>query len=317
MSTTELPADLADRLAAAGVRIVVATDSAPVAPVRQSEPTFTSGRPEPRKDRSCSRDPQATQKQVDYIKREAAARGVTHTEGGKAIADLTVDTPGLTHRRVQQVLAFVQGHKPLPRTESQVRRNRKDQACEECFQNVPAGFGILTNEGGHWVVRHEGECPSYRTPEQIEVDRLAEKFDPVEPTFHIDSLLWENDEGEKVGASYADPSQEPGEGNLLLSVFPHPTVPGVIVVRDENPYGFQAEYGAQLDGEGYRGKVSEALRTIVSDPIAAMASFGAKTSTCGKCHRPLRDNGNIGPDGLTSVTRGIGPTCAENLGMFD
>lgn len=40
-------------------------------------------------------------------------------------------------------------------TAAPARSNRYDARCADCGSNVPAGTGLLTNEGGRWVTRHD------------------------------------------------------------------------------------------------------------------------------------------------------------------
>lgn len=61
---------------------------------------------------------------------------------------------------------------------------------------------------------------------------------------------------------------------------------------------------------------SVVLDRIATDPHAAGVLYGQKIERCYRCHRSLTDNVNKGPDGLTSLERGIGPDCAEKEGMF-
>lgn len=58
------------------------------------------------------------------------------------------------------------------------------------------------------------------------------------------------------------------------------------------------------------------LTEIAKDPNAAMARYGQEIGRCGKCHRILTDDENVMPDGLTSLQRGVGPDCAEQLGYW-
>jgi hypothetical protein len=66
---------------------------------------------------------------------------------------------------------------------------------------------------------------------------------------------------------------------------------------------------------GYQQKV-EALTEVAKDTQAAMIRYGRELGHCGRCGRTLTDDKHAGPDGLTSLQRGIGPDCAEMLGYF-
>lgn len=55
------------------------------------------------------------------------------------------------------------------------------------------------------------------------------------------------------------------------------------------------------------------LDRIQADPKAAMIAYGKHETVCGRCSSPLtnglKPDDPKGPDGLTSVERGIGPVC--------
>lgn len=295
MSTTinQSLEDLKRRLAGMGVNVNAPLPE-PERPVQQ-EIHFSIGQ-QPAAAANPARpidDRQATQQQVDYIKRLAAERNITMTQGGKEISSLSTQTPGLTHRRVQQVIEFLSAQ-PVVKP----RRNRLPQDCAECERQVPAWEGVLTNEGGRWVVRHDGVCPDETS---MEIARINDSFDEVEGL----------DLSVMLPGMYADPTSdgdlklriERGVGNLAEFTY----------VRDGAVYGYGAEYGAQIPGASYRGGVVDHLRAIAADPIGAMARYGQITSTCGLCGRKLEDRGTKGPDGLSSVERGIGPICYQKL----
>lgn len=78
---------------------------------------------------------------------------------------------------------------------------------------------------------------------------------------------------------------------------------GWVFVKDAAVYGEGRRYGSQKPGQYYKGQITEALRKIAADPMAAAAAYGHLTSTCGRCGRALEDK--------DSVARGIGPDCAK------
>jgi len=68
---------------------------------------------------------------------------------------------------------------------------------------------------------------------------------------------------------------------------------------------------------GERAGAYEHMKAIESDPPKYFAEYGKRTGVCGVCNRVLTNDDKPHPaDGLTSVDRGIGPVCAEALGMF-
>lgn len=58
------------------------------------------------------------------------------------------------------------------------------------------------------------------------------------------------------------------------------------------------------------------LTKIAADPAGASARYGKEIGRCGFCHRTLTDDHRKGPDGLTSIQRGIGPDCASDRGLI-
>jgi uncharacterized protein DUF6011 len=66
--------------------------------------------------------------------------------------------------------------------------------------------------------------------------------------------------------------------------------------------------GSQRPGQKYQGQHEENLRKIANDPLAAAQLYGRLIGECGICGRTLTD-----PD---SIALGIGPICAEKLGMM-
>ena len=80
---------------------------------------------------------------------------------------------------------------------------------------------------------------------------------------------------------------------------------GSIFVDDGAEYGNRQNYGRQLPGKQYEGKIIEQLTAIAADPLAAMKAYGKLTSTCGACGRKLED--------AKSIELGIGPICLEKF----
>lgn len=95
---------------------------------------------------------------------------------------------------------------------------------------------------------------------------------------------------------------------VLINRSDKPEWEGFIFVSDAAAYGQRQKYGMQAAGRMYRGKIEEQLRAILADPKAATVAYGRLTNHCGCCGRPLED--------AESVTRGIGPVCAEKNGWL-
>jgi len=77
---------------------------------------------------------------------------------------------------------------------------------------------------------------------------------------------------------------------------------GWTFVDDGAAYGSRQTYGKQAPDGLYKGKIAEALKAIVENPLEAAIAYGKLTSTCGVCGKILED-----PE---SVAAGIGPVCA-------
>lgn len=77
---------------------------------------------------------------------------------------------------------------------------------------------------------------------------------------------------------------------------------GTIFVNDDAAYGQRTLYGMQKPGEVYKGKVAEALETILANPLEASMAYGKLVGRCGVCGKRLED--------ANSVAAGIGPICA-------
>lgn len=81
---------------------------------------------------------------------------------------------------------------------------------------------------------------------------------------------------------------------------------GWTFVDDGAAYGSRQTYGKQAPEGTYQGKVQDALRAILENPLEAQKAYGKLTGTCGYCGRILED-----PE---SVAAGIGPICAGKYG---
>ncbi len=182
-------------------------------------------------------------------------------------------------------------------------QNRYAKACALCGGTVEAesGFASLVG-GGNWVTTHrDGDCG--QAPASTGLD-LTDLDQYLTPTGH----------GNRT-AYFASPAHQHGpvedtrqrikvvlnEKSQWLSVF------------DANAYagseaGFGTKFGSQRPGSGeYHGQCVDLIESIVANPAGALAAYGHLTGTCSICRRPLED--------AESVARGIGPICAEKVGL--
>jgi hypothetical protein len=81
---------------------------------------------------------------------------------------------------------------------------------------------------------------------------------------------------------------------------------GSIFVDDGAEYGARQNYGRQMPGKQYEGKIVEQLKVIAADPLEAMKAYGHLVGACGVCGRKLEDE--------KSVALGIGPICLSKFG---
>lgn len=163
-----------------------------------------------------------------------------------------------------------------------VKANRYGGRCPQCDGWVEAGEGKLVKVAGKWGAEHI-TCPK--------VEEAPKPQDGID----LSGL---------VAGYYAVPG---GDTRLKLAISHGKNKwNGYTFVKDAAEYGQQERYGMQRPGQSYRGKVEDALRTILADPKAAMAAYGKLVGRCGACGRKLEDE--------ASVAAGIGPICA---GKFD
>lgn len=89
--------------------------------------------------------------------------------------------------------------------------------------------------------------------------------------------------------------------------------PGHLHVTDGRPFGDNTYYGRVTPAGEPAARlethpdVVAALDALVADPEGALVRYGRVTGTCGICGRELTN--------AESIARGIGPICADNLGL--
>ena len=181
--------------------------------------------------------------------------------------------------------------------------NRYSKACALCGQSVEAeaGFAGLV-AGGKWITTHrDGDCG--QAPASTGLDLTD-----------LDQYLTKTGHGNRT-AFFAHPAHQHGpvedtrqrikvvlnEKSQWLSVFDANTYAG-----DEA--GFGTKFGSQRPGSGeYHGDAVDLIESIVANPAGALAAYGHLTGTCSICRRPLED--------AESLARGIGPICADKVGL--
>jgi len=177
------------------------------------------------------------------------------------------------------------GHKSTAAAAPKHKPNKYGGRCPQCDGWVEAEAGKLVKVNGKWGAEHL-TCP----------EAAPVKNETVAPSVQGIDL------SDLVPGYYAVPG---GDTRLKLAIS-HGKAGGKwegwSFVKDGAEYGSGERYGMQRPGQAYRGKVEDALRTIVADPKAAMVAYGKLVGRCGACGAKLEDE--------SSVAAGIGPICA-------
>ena len=181
-------------------------------------------------------------------------------------------------------------------------QNRYSNRCALCGQTVAVESGFASLVGGKWITTHrDGDCD--QAPASTGIDLTA-----------LDQYLTPTGHGNRT-AFFAHPAHQHGpvedtrqrikvvlnEKSQWLSVFDANTYAG-------EEAGFGKKFGSQRPGSGdYHGDILDLIEAIVSNPAGSLAAYGHLTGTCSICRRPLED--------AESVARGIGPVCADKVGL--
>ena len=197
-------------------------------------------------------------------------------------------------------------------------QNRYANRCALCGQTVAVESGFASLVGGAWITTHrDGDCD--QAPASTGIDLTA-----------LDQYLTKTGHGNRT-AYFAHPAHQHGpvedtrqrikvvlnEKSQWLSVFDANTYAG-------EEAGFGKKFGSQRPGSGdYHGdtlttteicanevrpfKVTDLIEAIVANPAGGLSAYGHPTGTCSICRRPLED--------AESVARGIGPICADKVGL--
>ena len=187
-------------------------------------------------------------------------------------------------------------------------QNRYANRCALCGQTVAVESGFASLVGGAWITTHrDGDCD--QAPASTGIDLTA-----------LDQYLTPTGHGNRT-AFFAHPAHQHGpvedtrqrikvvlnEKSQWLSVFDANTYAG-------EEAGFGKKFGSQRPGSGeYHGNAVDLIESIVSNPAGSLAAYGHLTGTCSICRRPLESDGTT--TGWNSVEAGIGPVCAEKVGL--
>jgi hypothetical protein len=235
----------------------------------------------------------ATVKQVSYLTSLIEARDAEHPTVKLAAAACNY---GMGKRAASEWIDALRAIAPKATATSAVRANRYAGKCVTCGTTVAEGVGrIERNAAGKWVTFHlDGQCPSV----------AAEA--PVVPADGLDlSPLAKYGTKQANGSTTVRFGVPGGDTRLKLRV--SFAADGRVWVTDAAHYGERQTYGCQRPGEGYQGKVRDALTAILADPTAAAIRYAELTSTCSSCGRKLELE--------ESVAQGMGSVCAGKFGM--
>ncbi len=191
--------------------------------------------------------------------------------------------------------------------------NRYANRCALCSGGtveVESGFASLVS--GKWVTTHrDGDCDQVPAATGIDLDALR-------------PFLTRTGHGNET-ANFAHPIHADGptddkddtrqrlrvvwnERNQWTTIYN-----GNIYAGDKASAG--EKVGTQRPGSGeYHGGMVELVRAIVSDPAAALRSYGHLTGECAICKKSLTSDGT-NTNGWNSVAEGIGETCAKKVGL--
>lgn len=142
----------------------------------------------------------ATEKQVEFLSRLMTERGVIVDDSIRA------EIVKMTKRQASDAIdAFMK----TPKVETQtttttttVRRNKFEGRCATCRQTVAENAGILTQENGKWIVRHDGDCPVVETQTTTTVDvDVPDGYYAIESTGRNDLAFYRVTHSDRYGIS--------------------------------------------------------------------------------------------------------------------
>lgn len=220
-------------------------------------------------------------------------------------------------------------------------------ASAEAVRSCYAGTSVWHSTGptspdGHWAVRCPGaSCPVVQQQAQRCCDGTGWTGDPKAPC--AEHYQPQNFSGFVTPVAEPAPEPEPAKPAFArVSVEEMQTWRKIPVGRGDTAYyallaadsGEVSFFRVRRPSEGkYAGKTyvdqqsgdnflrmdfrpsAAVLSAIAKNPLAAAVLYGKKIKRCAMCHRSLTDDKNKGKDGLTSLERGIGPDCAEKMGL--
>jgi hypothetical protein len=231
------------------------------------------------------------------------------------IADLDMASASTVIERLHSLTGPVDLPEGYVGPESErVITNRYSKSCVSCGQSVAEGAGFASLVGGKWITTHrDGDCG--QAPPKSGVDLTV-----------VDQFLTATGHGNRTAffchPAHADGSDDAYTRQRVKVVLSEKS--GWMSVFDANTYagssaGFGSKFGTQRPGSGdfnvdpaSQGQLP-LITAIAADPGAAARAYGHLTGTCAICRRDLESDGST--TGWDSVSHGIGPVCAEKVGL--
>lgn len=188
---------------------------------------------------------------------------------------------------------------PAPRNTG-ARVNKYGSRCADCGNWVEAEQGLLTEESGRWVVRHDGACPQKDLPEPNQI------VDTPEPPLPVGryTIVFADGTYKTLRVTVQDAFDNFMPGRTILSY-----LAGSDNDRDYTSYAHLDEHGAPRIWKKHQGTRSllEATKVLLGDPQAAAQAYAEHSHNCSRCGRTLTVP--------ASLHAGLGPECARKAGF--
>lgn len=180
-----------------------------------------------------------------------------------------------------------------------VRTNKYAADCESCFGRVEAEQGILTLEGGQWVVRHKpGRCGVTEPEVQPEPQRpVTIKVPDGRYTIQFEDGTYKT---LRVAAQADDADFMPGR--QIVSY-----LSGSNNDADYTSFAHFLENGSLVVWKRHQDNRSlrEAVKVLIGSPQAAALAYAEQSGCCARCGRTLTVP--------SSLHAGFGPECAKKV----
>ena len=254
----------------------------------------------------------ASEKQVAFIGKLIAERVTDEAEAAQYRAVL----PTLTTKSASEVIDHLLAtDAPAPTAyqgpeADHVMVSKRHSKCALCGHPTFAGSAHASVVDKVWSSYHyRGECPEGEVQSSgIDFRQVCEEFGRHSNYSGKDTYTL------RLADHVHAAGQVSGETRLKVKITYNQTT-GWVNVRDCAEYGQSQQYGSQRPGAEYTGDASAALARMLADVKAAAVAYGQITSTCGICGLALESDGSGSGSSWNSVAEGVGPICAEKIGL--